>query len=186
MALRLAYFLMLAACATLSAQQSLPRDTARSTELRQGAEFPVEVRRTVSAKKAHAGEVVEFTTIEAVLAGPKLVIPENARIVGHVVDARPLDNKQYSVLRFIIDEIRWKQNSAPMKAVIAGIGRRQINLRGIVALQPTFLEGTIVGSNMLPSPTTILISRTHDVVLHGGTLLVLKQIPDSPFKVEQR
>lgn len=156
-----------------------PSAAQDAVQLRPGAEFPVEVRHTVKAANAHAGEQVEFSTLEAVLAGPNLVIPANAKIIGHVVEARRKADRQESLLQITIDEVHWNQKFARLRAVISGIGRRRIQLGySHTVTQPTFLEGTTVVVNFQPVAVTTIESDEKDVVLRGGTILVLKNLSE--------
>ena len=86
--------------------------------------IPAELTKTVRADKAHRGDPVEFTTLEAVLINPKLVMPPHSKLFGRVVGAAPRQGDKPSWLVLLVERAEWKQHSVPLHAFIAS----QINL----------------------------------------------------------
>ena len=71
------------------------------------------------ADKAHRGDPVEFTTLEAILVGPKLVMPPQSKLLGRVVGAAPRQGDKPSWLVLLVERAEWKQHSVPLHAFIS-------------------------------------------------------------------
>ena len=81
--------------------------------------IPAELTKTVRADKAHRGDPVEFTTLEAVLIGQKLVMPPQSKLFGRVVGAAPRQGDKPSWLVLLVERAEWKQHSVPLHAFIS-------------------------------------------------------------------
>jgi len=82
-------------------------------------EIPVQLRNTLRADKAHAGDAVEFRTLEAVLVN-KEVMPADTRLYGHVLSAAPKRGDKPSWITVLVERAEWKQHSLPLHAFISG------------------------------------------------------------------
>ena len=105
--------LMTAALLGQSQQRSL--DTKPASDL----SIPAELTKTVRADKAHRGDPVEFTTLEAVLVGPKLVMPSQSKLFGRVVGAAPRQGNKPSWIVLLVERAQWKQHTLPLHAFIS-------------------------------------------------------------------
>jgi hypothetical protein len=81
--------------------------------------IPAELTKTVRADKAHRGDPVEFTTLEAVLVGPKLVMPPQSKLFGRIVGAAPRLGDKPSWLVLLVERAEWKQHTVPLHAFIS-------------------------------------------------------------------
>jgi len=86
--------------------------------------IPAELAKTVRADKAHRGDPVEFTTLEAVLLGPKLVMPAQTKLFGRIVNVAPRQGDKPSWILLLVETAAWKQHRVPLHAFIS----RQITL----------------------------------------------------------
>ena len=107
--------LLMMAALLVQAQQD-PIVTKPSGDL----SIPAELTKTVRADKAHRGDPVEFTTLEAVLIGQKLVMPPQSKLFGRVVGAAPRQGDKPSWLVLLVERAEWKQHSVPLHAFISG------------------------------------------------------------------
>jgi hypothetical protein len=80
--------------------------------------IPAELTKTVRADKAHRGDPVEFTTVEAILVAPKLVMPPQSKLFGRVVGAAPRQGDKPSWIVLLVERAEWKQYSVPLHAFI--------------------------------------------------------------------
>jgi hypothetical protein len=81
--------------------------------------IPAELSKTVRADKAHRGDPVQFTTLEAVLVGPKLVMPAQSKLFGRVVGAAPRQGDKPSWIVLLVERAEWKKHSVPLHAFIS-------------------------------------------------------------------
>jgi hypothetical protein len=81
--------------------------------------IPAELTRTVRADKAHRGDPVEFTTLQAVLVGPNLVMPPQTKLFGRIVGAAPRQGDKPSWLVLLVERAEWKQHILPLHAFIS-------------------------------------------------------------------
>jgi hypothetical protein len=106
--------LLMMAALLVQAQQD-PLATKSAGDL----SIPAELTKTVRADKAQRGDPVEFTTLEAVLIGPKLVMPPQSKLFGRVVGAPPRQGDKPSWLVLLVERAEWKQHSVPLHAFIS-------------------------------------------------------------------
>ena len=81
--------------------------------------IPAELTKTVRADKAHRGDPVEFTTLEAVLVGPRQVMPPQTKLFGRIVGAAPRQGDKPSWLVLLVERAEWKQHSVLLHAFIS-------------------------------------------------------------------
>jgi len=91
-----------------------------------GLMIPAQLSRTVRADKAHAGDPVEFRTLEAVLVERSLVMPADTHLFGRVLGAGPKQDNKNSWLAVVVERAEWKEHKLPLRAFIAA----QITLKG--------------------------------------------------------
>ncbi len=106
-------FLMMAALLMQAPQDSLVAIPTGNLSI------PAELTKTVRADKAHRGDPVEFRTVEAVLVGPKLVMPPQTKLFGRVVGAASRKGDKPSWLVLLVERAEWKQHSVSLHAFIA-------------------------------------------------------------------
>jgi hypothetical protein len=80
--------------------------------------IPAELTKTIRADKAHRGDPVEFTTLEAVLIAPNLVMPPQSKLFGRVVGAAPRQGDKPSWIVLLVERAEWKQHSVLLHAFI--------------------------------------------------------------------
>ena len=107
--------MLLFAALSASAQQPEANSAALSGKL----SIPVEVAKTVRADKVHAGDVVQFRSLEAVLAGNGVVIPANCTLYGRVLSAAAKQNNRNSYLAVVVERAEWKGHTLPLHAFIS-------------------------------------------------------------------
>src|SRR5271167_3196295 len=121
------------------AQQLADTNPASSGKL----SIPAQLTRTVRADKVHAGDPVEFRTLEAVLVGKGMVMPANTSLHGRVLGASPKQEGKNSWLALVVERADWKQHSLPLHAfVVAQIAIALTNSQraadtGMAANNPT-------------------------------------------------
>src|SRR6185437_15707329 len=89
-----------------------------------GTILPVELDKSVDAKKAKPGDPLVAKIDQDLLSNGKIVIPRNSKVMGHVVEAKPSshDDKS-SKLGIVFDKIEVKDApEIPLSAVVQGIG----------------------------------------------------------------
>jgi len=80
--------------------------------------IPARLTRTVRADKVHPGGPVEFRTLEPVLVGKGLVMPENTLLQGRILSAGPKQEGRNSWLVLVVERAEWKQHSLQLRAFI--------------------------------------------------------------------
>src|SRR5208283_1361140 len=70
--------------------------------------IPAQLTRTVRADKAHAGDPVEFRTLEAVLVGKDTEMPANSWLQGRILGASPKQEGKNSWLALVVERAEWK------------------------------------------------------------------------------
>jgi len=80
-------------------------------------EFPILMRQNIVAGKTPVGTKVEATLTLATLIGGK-VVPEGATFSGVVVESAGKSATGPSRLSVLIDSVRWKKGSEPVKAYL--------------------------------------------------------------------
>src|SRR5271165_5785397 len=102
------------------AQQPASSNPASSGQL----SIPAQLSKTVRADKVHAGDPVEFKTLEAVLVSQGLVMPANTSLHGRVLAASAKQDGKNSWLALVVERAEWKQHSLPLHAFVVA----QINI----------------------------------------------------------
>ena len=89
-----------------------------------GTVLPVELDKSVDAKKAKQGDAVVAKIDQDLLSNGKVVIARNSKVMGHVAEAKASshDDKS-STLGIVFDKIVSKDGSeVPLSAMVQGIG----------------------------------------------------------------
>src|SRR5271167_4755582 len=97
-----------------TAQQPAASSLVSSSKL----SIPARLIKTVRADKVHPGGPVEFRTLEPVLVGKDLVMPEDTLLRGRVLSAGPKQQGRNSWLVLVVERAEWKQHSLPLRAFI--------------------------------------------------------------------
>ncbi|HEX4485590.1 MAG TPA: hypothetical protein VH088_04950 [Terriglobales bacterium] len=117
------FFAVIALAASCLAQT--PTDIAASgaTKILPGTVIPVELTKSLDAKKAKAGDKIEAKTSVDLLSQGKIVIARNSKIEGHVVSAKPhTKDSPDSQLTIAFDRITMKGGGEfPLSASIQAI-----------------------------------------------------------------
>lgn len=173
---------------------------------------------SIRADKAHVGDKVRLEMLEGILVSPGVVIPANAHLYGHVVEAQVLTASSESRLSIEVDRAEWRHHELPLHAFIYGFGIRQVKYDpGRPDCDPPGAGGgpSQVGApEGLPEPpqepacntplsvndgtidldnreqlrqlkletnhhdgSTVLISKTKNIHLSGGALIILRNLP---------
>jgi hypothetical protein len=150
--------------------------------------FPVVLHGTIRASQAKVGDPVEFRTIEPVLIGNGIVVPENAEILGTVVFVRTDPNATPSSwVRIRVQELWWKTGQASLNAVVDGVHFVRSSYFATFHHQPatTFLEGTHVEPHLFRNASTDFFSDSKPVVLHNGIILEIRHVVPKDNENEQ-
>ena len=114
--MRTLFIPLVAAAAVLSAAQQ----PSPVPDLPKGLSIPAQLDTTIRADKAHAGDVVRFKTLEPVLVSKGLIIPQNAKLFGHVLGAAAKQGQTPSWISVVVDRAEWKEHTFPLHAFIFG------------------------------------------------------------------
>jgi len=94
------------------------------TKFSPGSLLPVELSKTVDAKKAHTGDPVLGKIPHDLSSNGRVIIPQDAKVMGHVAEVKPSghDSKD-STLGIVFDKIALKDGSEiPLTAEIQAVG----------------------------------------------------------------
>jgi hypothetical protein len=174
--------LALTAVASLTLIASSSASDDLKVEVRHNTEFPVEVHGTIKSASARVGDTVEFRTEIPVLIGNKIVVPNNATILGTVTEVRHGEHDwPRSLIRIRIHTLRWKDQQIHLNAMVTSIRRvRHMTAVATFGSMPTFLEGVRVVSHLQHNASTEFVSDQKDVVIRSGVSFMIRQIdPDA-------
>ena len=123
----LSVFLILTAC--FSFAQTTPANAAPSANqpahgFTAGSLLPVELSKSLDAKKAHPGDAVVGKIPHDLTSNGKVVIPQDTKVMGHVAEAKAAthDDKN-SMLGIVFDKVVTKDGrQIPLTAQIQAIG----------------------------------------------------------------
>ena len=96
-----------------------PQAVTTAAQLPDNLSIPVRLAKTIDTKRCKAGDVVEMTTLEPVLLGNGLVMPENAKLHGKIAGAASRQNDKPSWVVLVVESAEWKQHRIPLHAFIA-------------------------------------------------------------------
>ena len=123
---------------------------AQTAQAPNNLNIPVQLSRTIDTDKCKVGDIVEMSTLEPVLVGSGLVMPENARLHGNILGVASRQNNQPAWVVLVIVRADWKEHSLPLRAFVAS----QITMKA----QPTRQNGATLDKAINMSET---VQRRH-------------------------
>jgi hypothetical protein len=96
-----------------------PQAVTTTTQGADNLSIPAQLSETIDTKKCKAGDAVEMRTLEPVLIGNGLVMPENAKLRGKILAGASRQNDKPSWVVLVVERAEWKQHSIPLHAFIA-------------------------------------------------------------------
>jgi hypothetical protein len=94
-------------------------------QLAAGTIIPVELSKTLDAKKVKANDKIEARTAMDLLSHGQIIIPRNAKVIGHVTEAKAHSKQSPdSVVGISFDRVLMKDGrELPLQAAVQAIGR---------------------------------------------------------------
>ncbi len=92
---------------------------AAIAQLPQNLTIPARLLKTIDTNKCKAGDTVLMRTLEPVLLGNGLVMPEDAKLHGMIAGAASRQNDRPSWIVLVVERAEWKKHSIPLRAFIA-------------------------------------------------------------------
>lgn len=103
---------------------SVPVNSASGDELPTGTTICVALAKSIDAKKAKPGDAIVARVTLPVLAKGKVFLPNDAKITGYVVSAKPRAEGHESEVAIVFDHAVTKDGSAvPLALTVQAIGR---------------------------------------------------------------
>jgi hypothetical protein len=96
-----------------------PQAVTTTAQLPDNLSIPARLSKTIDTRKCKAGDAVEMRTLEPVLVGNGLVMPENAKLHGKIAGAASRQNDKPSWVVLVVESAEWKQHRIPLHAFIA-------------------------------------------------------------------
>ncbi len=114
------------------AQNSSPQHATRlaQTQVRfaPGTEIRAQLDKTIDAKKAKPGEIVEAKTLDEIKSGTQVIAPRGSKITGHVVAANPHEKQIPSRLEIAFDKLDLGNGTqTPLPATIQALAKPENN-----------------------------------------------------------
>ena len=121
---KLLLVLLLLLLSTFAFAQAAPPENPTPSKISPGSILPVELAKTVDAKKAHSGDPVLGKIPYDLASNGKVVIPQDAKVIGHVAEVKPSDHdSKDSLLGIVFDKIVMKDGSEiQLNAEIHAVG----------------------------------------------------------------
>lgn len=82
-------------------------------------EIPVQLSKTIDTHKCKVGDVIELKSLEPVLIGQGLVMPQDAKLHGRILGAASRQKDQPSWILLMVDRADWKEHSLVLHAFVA-------------------------------------------------------------------
>ena len=93
-----------------------------------GTELRAQFDKTIDAKKAKPGEIVEAKTLDEIKSGTQVIAPRGSKILGHVVAANPREKDTPSRLEIAFDKLDLGDGSEiPFPATIQAVSKPVVN-----------------------------------------------------------
>jgi hypothetical protein len=163
---------------TLAAAQQLP-------EVPRDSSFPVELRQTIRASTAKVGDPVKLRTVESVLTGKGIVIPNGTPVLGTIQEVRDIESG-VSEIRIRIHTLLVKDRAIPVNLAVSSLYYARSAYPNATGRENmfklTFLEGIKVVSRQSEEASTSFSSQGKEVVLRSGIMLKLRQIDPTEFR----
>lgn len=137
-----------------TAQQPATTPPQQNAQLQPGSLIYAELSKSIDAKKAKVGDPVQGKITQAVLSHGKVVIPKNAKLVGHLTDVKASSKDQpQSELGIVFDRAELKDGtqipltSATIQAmgVPSGLDQSPSNIAGGGGPEPSGMPGSRTG-----------------------------------------
>ena len=112
--MRILFFVLLSAFAIFAENPQTPTPAGEAPD---NLSIPAQLNKTVDTKKCKPGDVVEMRTLEPVLIGNGLVMPDHTKLQGRVVAASRRNDKPAWLL-LVIQRAEWKDHSLPLRAFV--------------------------------------------------------------------
>jgi hypothetical protein len=160
-----------------AAAQELP-------SIKQDTTFPAELRHSIHSSSAKVGDAVEFRTVEPVLIGNGVVVPDGASLIGHVEEVQaPSKSAPESSVSVRIDTLQWGHHSLPLNLVVSSVFYARAGYLNDEhpGPKPTFLEGIQIVAHMSDAAFTEFSSSKKEVVLRNGVLLLFRQVDPEKY-----
>jgi len=114
----------------LAQSSSAPQNesTSQSAQTQEGftpgTELRAQLDKTIDAKKAKPGEIVEAKTLDEIKSGAQVIAPKGSKILGHVVAANPHEKDTPSRLEIAFDKLDLGNGSEiPFPAAIQALAK---------------------------------------------------------------
>lgn len=88
--------------------------------------IPSILQKGIRAERARPGDKVSLGLLEAILIGGGVVIPANAHLYGHVIEAHAVTASSDSRLSIEVDRAEWSHHELRLHAFIYGLGIREV------------------------------------------------------------
>ncbi|MBV8053490.1 MAG: hypothetical protein JOZ80_20045 [Acidobacteriaceae bacterium] len=118
-----------------STQQNEAAAQTTPTQVRfaPGTELRAQLNKTIDAKKAKPGEVVEAKTLDDLKSGTEVVAPRGSKILGHIVSVNPHEKDAPSRLEIAFDKMDLGNGSqVPFPATIQALAKPANNMNPTV------------------------------------------------------
>ncbi len=87
--------------------------------VRPSTTFPVRLYKTIDAAHVQPGDPVEFRTVEPILLGQGVIVPDNSALIGEVVSSSPGDAAHpHSTMQIRLYTLRWNSGEAHLNAIV--------------------------------------------------------------------
>ncbi len=184
--------------AAISLAQTVPEPSAAAnsskpaspaTILAAGTTIPVELSKSVDAKKSKANDKIEAKTSMDLLSHGQIVVPRNTKIIGHVTEVKARSKSSPdSMVGISFDRMLMKDGrEIPLQSAVQAIARplqTGVSLRGSESIAdtaagiPSAAQGSRGSSTGIPSsPTPYPYPSAHPTA--GGT-----EISSDPMRLD--
>jgi hypothetical protein len=107
-----------------------PKTASSATPLPDNLSIPVQLSKTIDTNKCKVGDVIEMKTLEPVLMGNNLVMPEKAKLLGRIVGAASRANEKPSWVLLVVERADWKEHSIALHAFVSSQIRLKVQTAG--------------------------------------------------------
>ena len=98
--------------------------TGATPKVARGPTLRAELTKSIDAKKARVGDEVIAKTLDDLLSNGQVVVPRGSKISGHVVEVKPRQGDQGSLLGIKLETMTTRDGSQlPLNATIQAIGK---------------------------------------------------------------
>ncbi len=126
-----ALVLVLLSAFAVFAEDPQTASSASATPLPDNLSIPAQLSKTLDTNKCKVGDVIEMKTLEPVLLGNNLVMPEKTRLLGTIIGAASRQDEKPSWVLLVVERADWKEHSIALHAFVSS----QITVRVQTAAQ---------------------------------------------------